>query len=622
MREQKFDLVISDIKMPKLNGVQTLEKIKEIDPTIEVIMLTGFGTVETAVQSMKKGAYDYLSKPFNFEEVMIIIEKALEKREIKVLLGLYEMSKAIFATVNLNELLRIVTDILIKTMNADEMLFFLYNEDRQLDLVTSYGIEKDPVIEKSRIEMCQAAVSTLVERNTPIAFSIDSNNHEWEQIKVSDGIKASVIYPLGLEKKKMGLLCLNKTSTVVGFTDNDIKNLGVFMSHIAQAVENAQLYELLKKKIDELKLAYDRLDRQKDQLIEREKLSAIGRLVSGIAHELNNPLMVIMGILHLFINNMIDGSEFKNKLETLYEQAERCRGIVQNLMLFSRQRPPLKEWVNIEEIIDDVLAILTHEIKTKKISIRKDFSENIPEIFVDSDQVRQVFLNIVNNAVYFMDAVSDGRKRQLMIEIKQDGDSLIVAFQDNGIGISSEDLKNIFDPFFTTKEVRQGTGLGMSLCYGIMQQHGGNIFIESEKGKGSVFEVEFKIAGTKDHKILVIDDEKDILDLVKKFLVQSGCNKVDTVAEGKEALNVLEKKDYDIVLCDIHMSGLSGKEIYQKIKEKDDSLAEKVIFLTGNVFDKQTEEFLENTGNKYLQKPFRIEELISTIDSLRESRKK
>jgi DNA-binding NtrC family response regulator/signal transduction histidine kinase len=617
IKKEKFDLVISDIKMPKLDGVETLKKIKKIDPCIEVIMATGFGTVETAVESMKAGAYDYISKPFNLEEVSLLIEKALEKHEIKTLLGIYEMSKAMFETVNLNEVLKRVTSILKKTVKSDEILLFLLNKDGELNLTAS---DSAGALNGrgTKMDLYKTAAAKFDQDNTPIIFNAAYPDTKCEGLHFGQNIKAAVIYPLFSKNKKLGVLCLNRMFTHEAFNGADMKTLDIFVSQISQSIENAQLYEALKIKIEQLEEAYKRLDRQKVQLVETEKLASIGRLVSGVAHELNNPLMITMGTLQLILNNSITGKEMEVKMRLLYAQAKRCREIIENLLLFSRQRPPLRGMVDILQLINEVLDFLKYEINKGEIIVEKKFMGKIPKISADPDQIRQVFLNIVNNAISFI-GFRENKECEgcLIIEVKQEADNLKVIFKDNGVGISPGDRGKIFDPFFTTKEMRQGMGLGLSLCYGIMKEHKGAINVESAKGEGSTFTVIFPLIEKEgeNKRVLIIDDEDGILDLLETFLNPLGYN-VDKVTDGAEVIDAVEKRKYDIILCDLHMSGLSGRDILREIKKKDKKLSEKIIFLTGNTFDEQANKFLQKAGNRYLQKPFDLEKLASLIELL------
>ena len=228
-----------------------------------------------------------------------------------------------------------------------------------------------------------------------------------------------------------------------------------------------------------------------EQLIVADRLATLGELISGVAHELNNPLTSIIGFAQLLLAKDIPGG-IKADLKVIYEEAERTSKVVRNLLTFARKHEPEKKPVNLNEAIKVVLALRTYEQKVHNIQTSTQFAPDLPEIVADGFQLQQVFLNIIVNAEHFMTSAHGGGN--LIITTERVGDNIRASFTDDGAGIPQENLSRLFDPFFTTKEVGKGTGLGLSICYGIVTEHGGSIYAESEPGKGATFIVELPIS--------------------------------------------------------------------------------------------------------------------------------
>ena len=223
------------------------------------------------------------------------------------------------------------------------------------------------------------------------------------------------------------------------------------------------------------------------QLIQSEKLAAVGTLISGVAHEINNPLGNILGRVQL-LQRAAGDDESKRDLQTVRDECGRAIRIVRNLLSFTREHMPETTLVSLNDVIDQVLELRAYELKVSNIELKKNFGADLPQIHADPHQLQQVFLNLVINAEQAMTA-AHGRG-SLSITTKRVGDTLQVVVADDGPGIPDELISQIFNPFFTTKDVGAGTGLGLSVCYGIVKEHGGQMRVESEQEKGTTFTVE------------------------------------------------------------------------------------------------------------------------------------
>lgn len=487
-RNGSFDLAISDVKMPKIGGIEFLETIKKENPEIEVIMATGFGTIETAVSAMKKGAYDFVQKPFNLPEVFALIEKALEKRDLKAIIGVYEASKAIFSSVKLDVLLPIIMQLTLKILKADDASIMLYKEDGRIHLETSMGLEND-VRRNARLTIGERVAGKAAEWKFPTIINGNlESDPRFSDIPQLRDIHSSIVCPLEIEGEFLGVLNINRTTLKDSFTPTDLCSVTVFGSQIAQAVYNANLYEKLEIKIQELKKAYDQLEETHIQLVQTEKLAAIGQLAAGIAHELNNPLTGILGFSQMVLESNGLSTQQREDIESIYLQSQRCRDIIQNLLHFSRRKKPQKEALHLTSLIESTLQLVKYDFSTSGVDIVTEFPSSISPVWGDSTQLQQVFLNLITNA---RQAMENRKPARLTIRLLEKNGRITLTFEDTGCGISDENIGKIFDPFFTTKPVGKGTGLGLSISYGIIQQHQGVLRAESREGHGTTFTVEF-----------------------------------------------------------------------------------------------------------------------------------
>jgi CheY-like chemotaxis protein len=298
-------------------------------------------------------------------------------------------------------------------------------------------------------------------------------------------------------------------------------------------------------------------------------------------------------------------------------------GIVRTLLAFSRQTKPQRKLADINELIESTLVLRAYHLRVNNIEVVTRLAPDVLETVVDPGQIQQVLLNLIVNAEMEM-KLAHGKGR-LTITTEKSDNTIKICVKDNGPGIMPEVMDKIFDPFFTTREVGQGTGLGLSLCYGIITEHKGKIYAESKPGKGATFIVELPVATEAKPpkpaepivkkpkkavkaRILVVDDEQVVRDVVNRVLTGEG-HKVDTVDNAVDALKKIESKRYKLILVDIKMPGINGVTLYKRIQKIDKSLARRVVFITGDVMGADTEKFLSETKVAHIDKPFDAEQL-------------
>jgi two-component system NtrC family sensor kinase len=367
------------------------------------------------------------------------------------------------------------------------------------------------------------------------------------------------------------------------------------------------------------------------QLIQSEKLSAVGEFVAGVAHELNNPLAAVMGFSELLKNAPVD-AQYRRYLDMIFKASQRCQKIVQSLLSFARRHQPERNPVCLNHLVEEVLEIVAYSLRTSNVEVVAQLEANLPLVLADDHQIQQVLLNVLNNARQSIEGKTAAGKIKVVSKVA--GQEVLVSIQDNGPGISKENLERIFDPFFTTKDVNKGTGLGLSICYGIIKEHGGSIVPSSKPGEGATFTITlpvFQAAGNinklenkaetaanpdagRGKKILLIDDEESLLEMMSEELKRHGYE-VWTASDGETGLRQVKSQDFDLAFCDWKMPGVNGRQFYEQLRKDSPNFCRRVVFITGDVINESMRCFLDREKRPCLTKPFSLADFRAAIDS-------
>ncbi|HET6681453.1 MAG TPA: PAS domain S-box protein [Gemmatimonadaceae bacterium] len=362
-----------------------------------------------------------------------------------------------------------------------------------------------------------------------------------------------------------------------------------------------------------------------EQLLQQEKLAAIGQLVSGIAHELNNPLASVMAFSELVLAEQPDGapSDTGEMLQTIHDEARRAAKIVANLLTFARQHPPQRMDSDVGDVLRTALELRRYALTVHGITMEEHLDDDLPRTWADPFQLQQVFLNLLSNAE---DAVHDrAGLRRIGVRAERRGSLIVVSVSDTGPGVAASETDRIFNPFYSTRPVGKGSGLGLSIADGIVREHGGRIRVESTPGGGATFVVELPlrpspvtapaalpvpepVISTAVRSILVIDDEPAIRSAVSRYFAHQG-HTVEAVGSAADALQRLDEREYDIILLDLRMPEMSGDALYELLRDRDPVHAARVVFLTGDAQSDDARAFLEASGCPTVGKPFSLEEL-------------
>jgi signal transduction histidine kinase/CheY-like chemotaxis protein len=429
------------------------------------------------------------------------------------------------------------------------------------------------------------------------------------------GIQAGVAVPLGVRDQPTGVLAVYYRAPR-RLSDEDGRVLASIAHQTALALEKARLYAELQARLRELQ-------QTQDQLIQADKLKALGTLLSGVAHELNNPLSTILGSAQLLQGNGTLPDAVRKRIGVIESECERAARIIRELLAFARRRPPERRHVDLNDIVRGTLQLQAPDFGLSRIRVVTSLGV-LPRIAADPHQLQQVLLNLFTNATHAMKSI--GRDGLLTVQTVAHDDAVAIVVEDNGPGIPAEHLRRVFDPFFTTKAAGEGTGLGLSLCIGIVEAHGGRISVENLPGAGARFTIHLPIgeqigvtedphaavAPPQSAEILIIEDEAALRGLFVDILREHG-HQVAAAATGRTAIELLEHTTYDVIVLDLRLPDIDGKAVWEWIVGHRPALAARVVFMTGDTLSATTQRFLEQAGRPVLHKPVTIDRLRRTL---------
>jgi two-component system NtrC family sensor kinase len=363
--------------------------------------------------------------------------------------------------------------------------------------------------------------------------------------------------------------------------------------------------------------------RLQDQLIQSEKMSAVGQLISGVAHELNNPLASVLGFADFLIETGEAPPALAEPLRVIQQEAQRAASIVKNLLTFARKQDQERRPVAVGGVLERTIALLRNQLIQHRVEPVLEVADGLPDVFGSPNQLQQVFVNLINNGAQAIAAT--GRPGRVTIRARRWLDGVAVDVADTGPGVPGELAERIFEPFFTTKREGDGTGLGLSICQGLVKEHGGRLSLQSARGAGATFTVELPAAPApcaagagEAHqvpgraRVLVVDDETHILHYMRATLESWG-HEVETAADGADGLRRALEGRHDLIFTDVRMPGVGGREIFETLRARAPAIAARVVFATGDTVAGDTLAFLESTGRPILTKPFKLAELRTTL---------
>ena len=574
--ENTPDLVLMDIKLRgDMDGVEAAKRIRDRFD-IPVVYITALAEDSVLQRAKITEPFGYIHKPIGEKELHSSIEIALYKHGMERKLRESEE--------RYRNLVEMMSDV-IYSLDKEGKITSVNKA-----IKTMFGFEPEEVIGRNFTEFA-------------IKEAVEKAREDFKQIREGKSITSETT----MIDKKGKLHNVESSSTPMIKDGKVVGSQGIV------------------RDITDRKQMEKERERLQAQLVQSEKMAGIGTLTSGIAHEFNNLLQIVRGHTE-FAQRTKRAKDMEEALDIVLNSSDKAVRIIRDLLAFSREEAPEKELCDITEQIEAVLSLIKEQLEKRNIEVVKKYRK-IPKIEANKGEIQQVFLNMVTNARDSM--LPKGGK--LEIRVKQVKGNVEVSFTDKGEGIEKENLGKVFEPFYTTKGAVggdnkiQGVGLGLSVSYGIVKRHGGTIEVDSEAGKGTTFTIKLPLKGEENKKvkakdkekkkrkkpepmnILVVDDEEDICKMFTKWLSVEGY-KVKSTLTGKEAINLVKKKHFNVVFLDIVMPGIPGVEILERIKEI--SPETKVVMITGSLMKEDLWNELRQKGaSGYIQKPFRIEDI-------------
>lgn len=490
-----YDAALIDIALPERSGIELLSDLKARFPELVAIMVTGRASTESSVEALNRGADGYAEKPVDVQHLLTLLRDGLDRqrlqsenrrmlRRLSLLYALAsQVSSGLEAETTLQETISLVVSLLDLPTGG---IWWSDGPDSEPLLAAAAGLTDDMI----------AALSQQVREARKNGNGSSEGRPPWFDVKAPFGVDKGTwhgkLIPLRVPEGTVGYLAIGGPDWVDERTD-DAEVLSAVAWQIAVGMENMRLY-------GDLKAALEQLQAAQAQIVQAEKLSALGRVVSGVAHEINNPLMVILGYADI-LREDAPNPEIAEVAERIYSQAERAGNIVRHLLAFARSHRTALKPTNLRKVIEETLESTTRRSHNGKVRINVELPEELPPVAADPGALQQVFTNLITNAQH---AIGD-TEGLITISGELSQDSVTVVVRDTGPGISQDVLPRIFDPFFTTKKLGEGTGLGLSVCHGIINDHGGTITAANAENGGAVFTIRLPLEPNNSETAIVGD---------------------------------------------------------------------------------------------------------------------
>jgi signal transduction histidine kinase/DNA-binding response OmpR family regulator len=667
------DCLILDFYLPDMDGFEFLDALQAetVSLLYPVIILTGQGTEQLAVQAMHRGVQDYVVKDdLSAGTLRRIIANAVDKFRLQQMLQTHrsllqeqnlalrqqeEALQALNATLAqqvaertaLLELLQTITAAANEATSLEAVLqlaldqicaytgwpvghVYLAASDGSGQWMSSPIWHLDTPARFAAFQQATQALHMPMVGNDIIGHVITSGQPEWHGDVTMDpafrhaasakesGLHSAFACPLLVSREVVGVMefyAPKMQQPHAMLLDFGVQ-IGIQLGRVVERQHAAAQYQL-----------------QQEALYQSEKLAAMGSLLSGVAHELNNPLAVVLMHADLLREELVH-SPLLELVDEVTQAAERCKRLVHAFLTLARQHTPERTAVSLNSLVTDTVELLAYALRVDNIIVHLELAEQLPLLWADTHQIQQVITSLITNAHQALRESLALRQLTLTTRCNTTRTHITLAVTDTGPGVPPPLQVRIFEPFFTTKPVGIGTGLGLSLCKGIIEKHGGTITVTSQPGQGATFCVELpveavcvtapvsperdRVPAVPDKSILIIDDEPSIASGLKRLLSRDGYA-VETVANGYLALTKLRERSYDLLLSDMRMPGIDGPSLYRTLERQYPHLLRRVIFLTGDTLNPETKMFLDQSAAPCLTKPCTVAEIRRAIQQVLET---
>jgi two-component system NtrC family sensor kinase len=589
LADENPDAVVLDLVMPKVNGARACRQIKARPETCSIPVVILSGLREDEIDDPDEiGADAYVAK-MQAEQMLEHLSATLDE----LLAGKLREPKRGFDTMHRRE---VVSELLQERRSRDAILSSL--REGYLRLAEDGRIiEANP----AALEMMALGEADIV--NRPVAEILSCSPEFLESLADPSSERQVIRLELG--------------DRVLHAQGQETPAKG----------EDADRVLLLTDVTGETRAEEERLQMEK-KVEASERLSALGEVVSGVAHELNNPLTGVLGYADLLLKLAPD-ERTRERLTRLHHEAMRCRRVVENLLCFARKRQSYRRPKDLNSLVAKTLSGQSMAAAKAGIEIRQSLAADLPAGLFDFAQIEQVLENLLANAFQALDSMPPERK-VVTVRTAREGDQVLLEVQDSGPGIPDAIRDRLFEPFFTTHRPEGRTGLGLAVTYGIVEEHGGTIAV-SDAAPGTRMIIRLPTAQAADGQldgeqaagaprdelpsVLIVDDEPIVLDLVDDVLTDAGYQ-VTRAGNGAQALERLNEGRFDAMLIDLKMPDMNGRDLYERVRARRPELASRIVFTTGDLDVPDLSHFLNDSGNTLLRKPFSLEEVAATFQAV------
>ena len=482
LQEKRFDLLLVDIRMPEVDGFDVISRAQMVQPDIAVLVMTGFGTVETAIRALRQGVDGLLLKPFKqSEELLQAVRQALadnqRKRDtarVSALRPLFNVTETLFAETNRDRLLDLIVTAICDHLNCSNVAYYQV-ENGKVAVVAQQGkvLQVDASMDESNF--AAQLISRVDADGDPIVINATGPGEEDAQALLSTlGLGTAILIPVARSNLHSVFFAARDVSIAErAFRGADLEMFFVLARQAVVAMENASLYA-------DLRAYVRRVEDSQQALLRAEKMAAAGRLTASIAHEVNNPLQSVQNCLHLAGREDLPAEKRREYFDLARNELERLMKTMQRMLDFYRPGAAKVEQVDVLELLQHVLSLTSQQLGQRQIEVQTDLPQSLPAVYAVSSQIQQIFFNLILNS---LDAMPAGGKLEIRARERDHGVEMI--FQDSGPGIPENKRNDIFEPFFSTKE--GGTGLGLTVSYNIVTAHGGTLDLVNGNKPGACF---------------------------------------------------------------------------------------------------------------------------------------
>src|SRR5215207_3851027 len=482
LQQKRFDLLVVDIRMPEVDGFDVISRAQMIQPDIAVLVMTGFGTVETAIRALRQGVDGLLLKPFQkSDELLVAVRQAMADNQRKrdtarvlALRPLFNVTERLFAETDRDRLLELIVSAVCEHLNCSNVAYYEVKSGT-VSVVAQRGKVLQVDSASADSNFAAGLISRVDADGNPFVINATGPGEEDAQsLLFSLGLGTAILIPVARSNLQSVLFAArDATSTDRPFRGADLEMFFVLARQAVVAMENASLYEDLRNYVK-------RVEDSQQALLRVEKMAAAGRLTASIAHEVNNPLQSVQNCLHLAGHDGGSPEKRREYIELAKKELDRLMKTMQRMLDFYRPGAARVEQVDLLELLNHVLSLTAQQLGQKNITVKTDLPESLPMIYAVSGQIQQIFFNLILNS---LDAMPNGG--ELTVSARSVKNGVEIIFRDNGPGIPEERRENIFEPFFSTKE--GGTGLGLTVSYNIVTAHGGTLDLINEQDSGACF---------------------------------------------------------------------------------------------------------------------------------------